>query len=65
MRTKQTTIFAVTAVLLFTLVGCEEPKGGLELKEPKKELVDRGMQWSVTRGVLDASGNPVAPEEAE
>ena len=38
MKTNQTIIIAMTAVLLLTLAGCQEPKGYLELKEPKKEL---------------------------
>ena len=35
MKTNQTIIIAMTAVLLLTLAGCQEPKGYLELKEPK------------------------------
>jgi uncharacterized lipoprotein YajG len=38
MKTNQTIIIAMTAVLLLTLAGCQEPKGYLELKEPKPEL---------------------------
>ncbi len=64
MRTKQTTIFAATAVLLFTLVGCEEPKVGLELKDPKPELKGDALHWTIN-GPVDASGNLIAPEEAK
>ncbi len=50
MKTNQITIITITAVLLFTLVGCEQPKGYIELKEPKKELSDmpERKNWSVT-----------------
>jgi hypothetical protein len=41
MKTNQTIIIAMTAVLLLTLAGCQEPKGYLELKEPKPELKRR------------------------
>ena len=34
MKTNQTIIIAMTAALLLTLAGCQEPKGYLELKEP-------------------------------
>ena len=38
MKTNQTIIIAMTAVLLLTLTGCQEPKGYLELKEPMKPV---------------------------
>lgn len=66
MRTKQTTIFAATAVLLFTLVGCEEPKGGLELKEPLKPLREMpgSENWTIN-GPVDQAGNPIEPKEGK
>jgi uncharacterized lipoprotein YajG len=50
MKTNQTIIIAMTAVLLLTLAGCQEPKGYLELKEPKKELSELppGKSWNVS-----------------
>jgi len=65
MKINQISIFAVTAAFFFTLVGCEPTDGQIVLKEPKKEHVDREINWSVTHGLIDASGNPVATEEAE
>lgn len=65
MKTNQTIFIAIAATLFFTLVGCQEPKGYIELKEPKQEVVDRGIRWSVTHGLVDLEGNPIAPKEAE
>ena len=50
MKTNQTIIIAMTAVLLLTLTGCQEPKGYLELEEPKKELSELppGKSWNVS-----------------
>ena len=50
MKTNQITIITITAVLLFTLSGCEEPKGYLELKEPLPEVEDlpKRKDWLTT-----------------
>lgn len=69
MRTKQTTIFVVTTVLLFTLAGCGDDVDGdgkLDLKEPMKPLSEMtpGMNWTIN-GPVDQEGNPVAPEETK
>lgn len=47
---KTTYTFAMTALLLLILAGCQEPKGYLELKEPKKELSElpSGKSWNVS-----------------
>jgi len=64
MKTNQITIIAITAALLFTLAGCEEPKGYLELKESKPELTGDAIRWTVT-GPVDQDGNPIVLEEVE
>ncbi len=64
MKTNQTIIIAMTAVLLLTLAGCQEPKGYLELKEPKPELRGDAIHWTV-KGPVDASGNPIVLEEVK
>ena len=64
MKTHQITIIAITAALLLTLAGCEEPKGYLELKEPKPELKGDAINWTIN-GPVDASGNPVELEAVE
>jgi uncharacterized lipoprotein YajG len=64
MKTNQTIIIAMTAVLLLTLAGCQEPKGYLELKEPKPELSETAMNLDC-KGPVDASGNPIVLEEVE
>jgi hypothetical protein len=45
------TITAITVSFL-ALVGCEEPKGYLELKEPMKEPseIHQGKAWNVSDG---------------
>ena len=50
MKTNQTIIIAMTAVLLLTLTGCQEPKGYLELKEPMKPESEMtpGKEWNIT-----------------
>ena len=47
MKINQITIISITAVLLFTLVGCEEPKGYLERKEPKPEVKSATINLNV------------------
>lgn len=66
MKTNQITIITITAVLLFTLAGCEEPKGELELKEPWKPVSEMpgSINWTVS-GPVDQDGNPVVLEETE
>ena len=64
MKTNQTIIIAMTAVLLLTLAGCQESKGYLELKEPKPELRGDAIRWTV-KGPVDASGNPIVLEEVK
>ena len=64
MKTIQTIIIAMTAVLLLTLAGCQEPKGYLELKEPKPELKGDAIRWTVD-GPVDASGNPIELEQVK
>jgi uncharacterized lipoprotein YajG len=65
MKTNQTIIIAMTAVLLLTLAGCQEPKGYLELKEPKPvSEMTPAMNWTVN-GPVDASGNPIVLEKVE
>ena len=62
MKTNQITFITITAVLLFTLVGCEEPKGYLERKEPKSELKGDAIHWNVSdvwKKTTDKSGNLV------
>ncbi|PSJ16490.1 hypothetical protein [Nitrosomonas supralitoralis] len=68
MKTNQTLIITLAAVLLFALVGCGDHVDGdgkIVLKEPKPEHVDRGIRYSVTHGLVDQDGNPVASGEAE
>jgi hypothetical protein len=68
MKTNQTLIISIAAALLLTLVGCGDHVDGdgkIVLKEPKPEHVDRGIRYSVTHGLVDQDGNPIAPEEAE
>ena len=50
MKTIQTIIIAMTAALLLTLAGCQEPKGYLELKEPMKPESEMtpGKEWNIT-----------------
>ena len=64
MKTIQTIIITISAALLLTLAGCQEPKGYLELKEPKPELKGDAIRWTV-KGPVDASGNPVVLEKVE
>lgn len=64
MRTKQTTIFVVTAVLLFTLTGCDNTDGKLLLKEDKPELKGDALRWTIN-GPVDQAGNPIEPKEAK
>jgi len=64
MKAKQITIITIAAVLLFTLAGCEEPKGYLERKATKPELEESKIFWTV-KGPVDASGNPVELEEVK
>ncbi|SOD22665.1 hypothetical protein [Nitrosomonas ureae] len=64
MKTIQTIIIAMTAILLLTLAGCQEPKGYLERKEPKPELKGDAIRWTVN-GPVDASGNPIELEEVK
>mgnify|MGYP003455447096 FL=1 len=64
MKTNQTIIIAMTAALFLTLAGCQEPKGYLELKEPKQELRGDAIRWTV-KGPVDASGNPIVLEEVK
>ncbi len=65
MKINQIIFISITAVLLFTMVGCDS-KGGLELKEPKPELgkYDSGIRWTIN-GPVDESGNPLVLEEVE
>ncbi len=65
MKANQITIITIAAVLLFTLAGCDKTDGEVVLKEPKPELVDRGINYSVTHGLVDQGGNPIAPKETE
>ena len=50
MKIHQTIIIAMSAALLFTLAGCQEPKGYLELKEPMKPESEMtpGKEWNIT-----------------
>ncbi len=64
MKTNQTIIIAMTAALLFTFAGCQEPKGYLELKDPKPELKGDAIRWTVD-GPVDESGNPIKLEEVK
>ena len=66
MKTNQTITIAMTAALLLTLAGCQEPKGYLELKEPMKPVSEMtpAMNWTVN-GPVDASGNPIVLERVE
>ena len=66
MRTNQVIIIAMTATLLLTLAGCQEPKGELELKEPWKPVSEMtpGMTWTVD-GPVDEAGNPIVLKETE
>ena len=64
MKTNQTNIIAMTAALLLTLAGCQEPKGYLELKDPKPELKGDAIRWTVD-GPVDESGNPIKLEEVK
>jgi len=66
MKTNQITIISITAILLFTLVGCEEPKGYLETKGPLPEpgTYDSGIRWTIN-GPVDEAGNPLVLEEVE
>ncbi len=66
MRINQITIISIAAVLLFTLVGCEEPKGELELKEPWKPVSEMpgSMTWTIN-GPVDEEGNLIVLEEVE
>ncbi|PXW89083.1 hypothetical protein C8R34_10563 [Nitrosomonas sp. Nm84] len=68
MKTNQTLIITIAAALLFTLIGCGDHVDGdgkIVLKEPKPEHVDRGIHFSVTHGLVDQDGNPVASDEAQ
>ena len=49
------TITAITASFL-ALIGCEEPKGYLELKEPMPDVSElhQGKAWNVSDGFPDA-----------
>lgn len=40
MKINQMIIVVITFLSILVLTGCEEPKGHLELKEPRKELED-------------------------
>jgi len=64
MKIHQTIIIAMSAALLLTMAGCQEPKGYLELKEPKPELKGDAIRWTVD-GPVDASGNPIKLEEVK
>lgn len=66
MKTNQITIITITAALLFSLVGCQEPKGELELKEPWKPVSEMpgSVKWTIN-GPVDESGNPIVLEDAE
>ena len=64
MKTNKKIIIAMTAALFLTLAGCQEPKGYLELKEPKPELRGDAIRWTV-KGPVDASGNPIVLEEVK
>jgi len=50
MKIHQTIIIGMSAALLFTLAGCQEPKGYLELKEPMKPESEMtpGKEWNIT-----------------
>lgn len=64
MKTIQTIIITISAALLLTLAGCQEPKGYLELKDPKPELKGDAIRWTVD-GPVDESGNPIKLEEVK
>ncbi len=66
MKTSQISIITITAVLLFTLAGCEEPKGELELKEPWKPVSEMtpALSWTIN-GPVDEDGNLIVLEETE
>ncbi len=67
MKINQLTLITIAAVLLFTLVGCGDNVDGdgkIVLKEAKPELKGDGIRWTV-KGPVDASGNPIEPEEVE
>jgi len=50
MKILQIIIITLFVTSLLTLTGCEEPKGYLELKEPRMELEDmpKGKDWLST-----------------
>lgn len=64
MKTNQIIFIAIAAALFFTLAGCQEPKGYIELKEPKQELSGDGMSWTIN-GPVDEAGNLIVPKEVE
>ncbi len=66
MRTNQVIIISMTATLLLTLAGCQEPKGELDLKKPWKPVSEMtpGMTWTVN-GPVDEAGNLIKLEETE
>lgn len=66
MKTNQITIITITTTLLFTLVGCEEPKGELDLKEPWKPVSEMtpAVSWTIN-GPVDEEGNPIVLEEVK
>ncbi len=64
MKTNQITIISITAVLLFTLAGCE-PKGYLETKGEKldhEKYTSRVIHWTMN-GPIDGDGNPIELDE--
>ena len=66
MKTNQTLIISITAVLLLTLIGCEPTDGQVVLKEPRKAVSEMtpGMNWTIN-GPVDEAGNLIVPKEAE
>lgn len=46
MKISQVIIFTIIVTSFLTLTGCQEPKGYIELKEPKKELTDKSERKS-------------------
>lgn len=64
MKTIQIIIIAMTAVLLLTLAGCEEPKGELELKKSWKPVNEMtpGKEWNVSDAWKDDDSEEIKKE---
>lgn len=50
MKINQKNIFAITAVLLLALAGCDNTDGQIKVKAPMKDVSEMtpGKNWSVT-----------------